>query len=237
MQGQRPELLPPIRRLTVRDAERLTDLYRRVEITRENYIRKASDPAVSFENCGGMFSVNDLETNRKILSCADDVVLGCESDDGGDLCGMIWYNFRDRSYPFDRICYFEEAEPYRSVIERAVAANTIFPGKEIIVLPEAVRGLSRILFKTLLTQASEAGFRYKSGEVYHWDAYEDETGLYPCNLLNMPSYRTLLHTGGIPVGTAPRRTIRKDGLTFYVTPHVFLWNIDDAVKMMDSIGR
>lgn len=221
-----------LRRLTVADAEALTALYRRVEIRGDTYRDKVSLSEASFQRHGGMFLVGDLPTNRVVLSDENNVVIGCE--ERGTLVGMIWYNFEDRAYPYGKIQYLDSGRAYKPIVTAESRAGRLLPGKEIIVLPEAPDGLTYLFFEMLLTEAGKAGFHYKSGEVYHLDGYEDETGFHACDLMNMPSYTTLLRTGGVPIGTAPPRTFCKDGVTFHVTPHVFLWDIPHATEAVHA---
>lgn len=221
------------RRLNVSDAERMTQMYRSVEITRENYRDKFSDSADSFEKCGGMFLVNDFQKNVEILSSENEIIIG--ASDGEKITGMIWYELSCREYPYDDIRYFPGCERYRDIISEAVKNRTIFPGKEIIVMPGAGRGTACRLFLRLLYDAKNASMLYKCGEVYRVDGYEDEDGYHECDLLNIPSFKVLKKTGAYHIGTLPQRVIQKDSLKFYITPQFFLWDIEKSICTVEKI--
>lgn len=218
----------PLFRLETRDAPALTKLYRQIEIRSDNYLEKMGDGENSFAHAGGMFEINDLKRNEEILSDLSNVVLGAFRD--GELCAMIWYNLTGRDFPFDRIICFKGCQSYGSIIRREGKSGHLLEGKEIIVLPQAGRGLSRRFFRILLSQARENGIRYKTGEVYHVDGYRDQTGFHPCDLLNIRSYLTLQKSGGIPVGTLPQKKVEKEGIVYYITPHVLLWDLGERGK-------
>lgn len=221
-----------LRKLEAKDAEALSEMYRKVEITEKNYIEKLTDTENSFASSGGMFVINDLEKNKKLLSSDNNTVIGGER--GGKLCGMICYNTDDRDYPFEDVTFFEDKLAYKETVSECRKKNTLMRGKEIIVLPDAEGPFTFLFFERLLEDALEAGIEYKTGEVYKVDGYEDESGYHECGMMNMPSYVTLLRTGGVPVGTSSQRIVEKEGVRYYITPYVFVWNIKEALEIVNN---
>lgn len=225
-----------MRILSLRDVDALTALYRSVEISRANYKEMLDGEGALFSRRGGMFFIHNVVQNAELLSSADDVVLGAEQ--GGKLVGMVWYNFTDADYPYDEIEYFQDCEEQREKVKAFLKSGTLFAGKEIIVSPEAKGRLALRFFERMFADALDAGMKYMSGEVYRVNGFEDEEGLHSVDLLNMPSYMTLKGTGGIAIGTARQRRIEKEGMAYFITPQVFLWDIESSLKSIrERIAR
>lgn len=227
-----PQPTVTLRRLGLADAPRLDEMYRSCEIGTHNYREKLTPGEKSFENIGGMFLINSPERNRELLT-GSGVMIGGELD--GKLSGMIWYDTADCAYPFDEIRYTDETASYRDTVTTLAAEHRVFPGKEVIVMPEAKGQMAYELFAALLSAGGEAGYTHMIGEVYCADGYEDGDGFFPCHMLNIPSFRTLQKTGGIHLGTLPQKIISKDPVRYYITPQVFLWNISESVSTIRQI--
>ena len=226
-------LFSPLQRLGPTDAEELTELYLQVEINSENYREKLSPGPASFAERGGMFVINDLATNKRILSSDHDFVFGSFIE--GHLVGMIWYDLNDHGYPIGDITYASGFESYRDLLRREQEAKTLLTGKEVIALPEAHGGLAYLLFENFLSATRSAGNRYMIGEVYHVDGYEDAEGYHPADLLNHPSSRVLERTGGIRIGIARQKIIDKGAYKAYITPQVVLWEMNSAVETVQNL--
>jgi len=220
------------RRMTIEDAQTLTNMYKSIEINKTNYKDKLSDSETFFGKHGGMFVINDYNKNAEVLSSKDDVIIGCEYD--GKSCGMIWYNVKDTEYPYDKIAYTQEGLEYKKILDRALDAGKVFTGKEVIVLQGSRRGMAYKLFQIMLQKSYDAGMDYMNGEVYHVDGYEDDEGFHKVDILNMPSFITIKNTGAMYLGTAPQRKISKEGITYYITPHVFLWDLKETPNVIQN---
>ncbi|MEG1996386.1 MAG: hypothetical protein RR036_02620, partial [Oscillospiraceae bacterium] len=108
-------------------------------------------------------------------------------------------------------------------------------GKEIIVTKEkAIKQLPVLLFYVMLLFLNKLKYTVSTGEVYSLKGYEDSSGAYTTDMLNIRSYKTLVNSGGVHIGELEPQKIRVQSFLAEVVSHIFMWDITTSITNMQQ---
>lgn len=219
-----------VREASTDDIKELAALYKRVAITKDNYLVKLNAGDESFENTGGMFIVNDEESLKKIMNSPNEKLLVGLLN--GTICGLIWYTIKGSFEEYSDISYYPLMDSYKEILDCENKEEIISPCGEIIAMGTCVRGvLSFIFFNSMMNSLKEMGYPYHMGEVYRVVAYDDENGHKEANLLNEKSYHFLQNTGGVIIGKAGNKRLEMDGFTVHIKPEVAFFDVNKCAEL------
>jgi hypothetical protein len=173
----------------VNDVSELADMYGKVAVTTDNYLKKFDyDCQDNFEKTGGIFAPLSEDAIHAELSKSIFTVI---TSDSGEISAMLWFShtnpaFAGKGYENDRLHIF---------------------ACDIIVRPGSVKGLSRLMYYAGFSHLYECGFRYSLGEVYRILGYTDQNGAHDCDLTNFRSFNSIMKTGARHIGQNPVHNI------------------------------
>lgn len=222
-----------IRKMQKNDADAVSQLYRSIAVTGENYKEVLSDSDKSFASHGGMFLISDKEKILNILADSTQKIIVGEYQD--KVCGMLWYGKWDEN-AFPNLCIFPQCTEYGDLIKKTASSSQLAYAEEIISQPPKSAGImAYALFYTMMSDFSAKGIKNAIGEVYRIDGYTDCEGNHKCDLLNMPSFNLLIRSGGKHIGTSAVKNIEIDNYCVHIKPQIMLWDTAESKNIILDI--
>ncbi len=221
-----------IRPAVADEASSIAGIYKHIAVTKENYISSLNRGKKSFEKCGGMFEISyEDEIKLRINDENEQLSVGLYKN---KITSMLWYGLWQEGI-FEDLTVFKGMEKYGELFKDVAKKGKLGYSKEIISLwIKPAKIMSLALFYDMMKKYSENGIKYTVGEVYLINGYEDDTGYHESNLLNKASYNFLVSTGGIHIGTTPRKKVYLKGFSVYKTPNVFIWDTEKSFKIIEK---
>ncbi|MEG1985379.1 MAG: hypothetical protein RR009_08835, partial [Oscillospiraceae bacterium] len=152
------------------------------------------------------------------------------------ISGFIWYSLdQNNMNGYSSLQLKSEYGNYGEVIRRHFENESLAFGKEIIVTKEkAINQLPVLLFYVMLLFLNKLKYVVSTGEVYQLKGYEDSSGKHVADMLNIRSYKTLVHSGGVHIGELELQRVQVQSFLVEVVSHIFMWDIHQSLADMQQ---